>query len=192
MSHVRVIVVDDHQVFSELLARALDAEPGVRCVATARTAQVAEGLAAQVGFDAAIIDVQLPDGDGVDLIARMRRQRPEALYALLTAYPTAELTSRAEQEGVALLTKDGSLRTVLGALQDAPQGPEAPMLTARESEVIELLAAGLDPSTVARTLGVSVHTAREHVKSILRKTGSRSQLEAVATARRSGLLGSVA
>ena len=67
-------------------------------------------------------------------------------------------------------------------------GPRPGGLTAREHEVLELMAAGLDPRAIARRLGISVHTCRGHVKALLGKLGAHSQLEAVAVARQRGLV----
>ena len=189
MGNVRVLVVDDHGVFTELLGFALDAQPGIRCIARARTVGAALELATTVDFDAAIVDIQLPDGDGLDLAIALRARRPSAHVIALTAFPTSDLTSRAHALGLPLLAKDGSLDTILGELRRVPTAASAPpALTAREREVLEMLAEGLDAQSIARALSISLHTARGHVKALLHKTDSRSQLEAVAAARRAGLL----
>lgn len=193
MRDVRVLVVDDHGVFSELLRFALDAQDGIRCVGRARTFRAALELAASADFDAAVVDVRLPDGDGLDLVLALREARPAAHVVALTGFPTAGIARRARDERVPLLAKDGSLDALLAHLRPAAPtgGPpaEAPLvLTAREREVLELLAEGLDAAAIARALSISLHTARGHVKALLAKTGARSQLGAVATARRAGML----
>lgn len=189
MGDIRVMVVDDHRVFTELLGFALDAQPGIRCIARARTARAAVELAASAEFDAAIVDVQLPDGDGISLATTLRARHPAARFVVLTAFPTPALIAQAGEAGFPLLAKDGSLDAVLREIRAAPASDSTPpTLTAREREVLELLAEGLDVHGIARGLAISVHTARGYVKSLLHKTGTRSQLEAVAAARRSGLL----
>lgn len=194
MREVRVLLVDDHRVFTELLGFALDAAEGVRCVARARTVGAALEVATTAEFDAAILDVQLPDGDGITLGRRLRELRPNARILALTAFPTADLAAKAARAGMPLLAKDGSFDAILRALRDSEtdaataSDPAVPTLTAREREVLELLAEGLDVQSIARSLSISVHTARGHVKMLLHKTGARSQLEAVVSAQRAGLL----
>lgn len=150
--------------------------------------RIARELAASTEFDVAIVDVQLPDGDGIGLAAALSAQHPTARSIALTAYPTPALASRARDLGIPLLAKDGSLDAVLREIRCANAAePHRPVLTPREREVLELLAQGLDVHAIGRGMSVSVHTARGHVKSVLHKTGTRSQLEAVVAARRAGL-----
>lgn len=183
-----MLVVDDHGVFSELLGFALDAQPGIRCVGRARTVRAAAELAASVDFDAAIVDLQLPDGDGLELARALRDRRAGLRCVGLTGFPTADAARRARAAGIPLLAKDGSLDLILTELRDAAPSGTPLALTAREREVLELLAEGLDATAISRAMSISLHTTRGHVKALLAKTGSRSQLEAVASARRAGLL----
>ncbi len=192
MPDIRVLIVDDHGVFSDLLRFALDAQRGIRCVGRARTSRAALEVAASTGFDAAVVDVQLPDGDGLELAQSLRALRPAARVMALTGFPTAEVSRRARSVGIPLLAKDGSLDEILVQLRDAAAAESPPALTAREREVLELLAEGLDASAISRALAISVHTTRGHVKALLAKTGTRSQLEALAAARRTGLLDAAA
>lgn len=189
MGEIRVLLVDDHSVFTELFQYALEARPGFRCVGRARTARAAAEWAASGVFDAAIVDIRLPDGDGLDVARSLQTRRPAARVVALTAFPTGDLALRARELGIPLHAKDGSLAGILAELGSGPADQQLLALTAREQEVLELLAEGFDARTVARILSISLHTARGHVKSLLHKTGGRSQLEAVAISRRAGLLG---
>ena len=188
MGDVRVLVVDDHGVFSELLRFALDAQPGIRCIGRARTSRAALELAASVDFDTAVVDVQLPDGDGLELARALRTARPAVHIVALTGFPTRDVSRRARDAGIPLLAKDGSLDALLAEVRDASPTGSPLVVTAREREVLELLAEGLDATAISRALSISPHTTRGHVKSLLAKTGARSQLEAVAAARRAGIL----
>lgn len=197
MADVRVLLVDDHSVFSELLRFALDAQKGIRCVGRARTARAAFELAESTDVDVAVVDVRLTDGDGIDLAMALRGRRRPIRCVALTGFPTADVVSRARTAGIRLLAKDGSLDALLTELRGnpaatTPVAARPPALTAREREVLELLSEGLDAGAISRALSISVHTTRGHVKALLAKTGSRSQLEAVAAARRAGLLDAVA
>ena len=188
MRDLRVLLVDDHRVFTELLGFTLDAQPGIRCVGKARTVRAARELAETMSFDAAVLDVTLPDGNGIALARSLRELHPGARYVALTAFPTPEVAAAAAAAAVPLLAKDGTFSAILAELQLAEVVDEVPRITAREREVLELLAEGIPPQAIARTLRISLHTTRGHVKMLLLKTGTRSQLEAVAVARRSGLL----
>lgn len=189
LQDTRVLLVDDHRVFTELLGYTLDAQPGIRCVARARTCRAAAEIAASTGFDAAIIDYQLPDGDGLSLARALGAAEPRARMIVLTAFPTPALVAEAAADGVPVLAKDGSMDLVLRELRAAEPGGVADItLTGRERQVVELIAEGLSPVAIARALAISPHTVREHVKALLRKTGTTSQIEALAAVRRAGLL----
>lgn len=204
MTH-EVLVVDDHTVFAELLQLALNDSEGISCRLTARSVAEAVAVAARHGFSVAIIDVQLPDGSGIDAVSRLRELRPEARYIMLTAHPRDQLARAALAAGACgFLAKNGSLREVVQAVHHA--STKQPVLTGnlvrvedagrpltpREQEVLELLGAGLGAQQITESLGLSLHTVRDHIKSILAKLNCRSQLDAVAKARRLGLLVSVA
>lgn len=198
-----VLVIDDHRVFADALARAIDAEEDLRCVATARS--VAEGLAkaSAYDFDAAIIDVRLADGSGLTLLERLRARRPSARLIVLTGHPSSAAAARARACGAsAFLAKDGELRDVLSAIRGrGPAGrrpgsgadaqfasAEGPYLTPREQQVLWLMADGCDARAIARALNLSVHTVRDYIKAVLAKFGARSQLDAVVAAARLGVV----
>lgn len=196
-----VLLIDDHRVFTDLLALTLDMQPDLRCVGVAHS--VADGLAAAaaVAFDVAIVDLQLPDGPGFGAIAPLLAMRPEARIVVLTAHPRAALAERAIALGaVAFLAKDGALAEILTAVRHASteqlvicaelrHAAGADLhLTPREFDVLWELGAGSDAPRIAAALGISMYTTRDHIKSILAKLGVHSQLEAVVTAGRLGLI----
>ncbi len=206
---MRVLVVDDHRTFSDLLALALSGLDDMECVGTAHDADQAIGLAASLRPDVVVMDVQLGEGDGIAVTSKLTSAYPELRVVVLTAHATRELMKRAADAGACcLLPKNGALPDMLHALRSSrrggfvvdpgllhtlvvslpPQEPARPPLTPRESEVINLLATGKDTQTVARELGISVNTCRGHVKSLLAKLGAHSQLEAVTVAIRSGMI----
>lgn len=209
---VRVLVVDDHTTFTELLTGALDREPDLRTVGVAGSAESGFEQALALKPDVVIMDYRLPDGDGISLAARILERAPLTRIVLLTGDPTPESLVQAAATGIcAFLPKDGSLAALLAALRHAPVGglmvrPSlvaqlgelrsstrrnvwTPTLTQRELSVLRLMAEGHDVRANARTLGISQNTCRGYVKSILAKLGAHSQLEAVVAARRLDLLG---
>jgi DNA-binding NarL/FixJ family response regulator len=209
---ITVLVVDDHQTFAELLALALEAEPALRYVGHARDSAEATRLVAELKPDVVLMDVQLPDVDGLTTTERLIADRPDLRVVVLTAHTDPALVTRAAAAGAAgFLPKDGALRDVLQALRTAHRGgmvvpsqllagalaappvparPAVPAgtLTGREHEVLRLMGQGMDVRTISRDLGISPHTCRGYVKSILAKLDAHSQLEAVMTAIRLGLL----
>lgn len=197
---IRVLLLDDHRVFTDLLELSLGLQPDLECVAVAHT--VHEGLvkAAAVEFAVAMIDLQLPDGGGLELIPRLRELRPEARVVVLTAHPRADLADRALAAGaVAFLGKDSPLARILRAVRTADTAhpvveaqsrrpAEQIGLTPRELDVLRELGQGLDANRIAVSLGISVHTTRDHIKSVMAKLGVHTQLDAVVSAERLGLL----
>lgn len=208
---VRVLVVDDHRTFGELLEIALEREPGLEFVGHALSGLEARGKVALLHPDLVIMDVQLPDGDGIDLAGELVRADPALRVIVLTAQPTTEMVTRAGDAGACgFLPKSGALEDMLEVvrtarpgrlvlppqllrmLRPATSGPTeaspAADLTSRELEVLRHLGRGIDQQKIARQLGISLHTCRGHVKSVLSKLHAHSQLEAVVTANRAGLI----
>jgi DNA-binding NarL/FixJ family response regulator len=210
---LRILVVDDHRAVAESIAMAIDLQPDMRCVGIAATIAEARAVFLTSHPDVLLTDVRLPDGDGVDASRSLLELDPDLRIVVLTAYTDVELVARvASIGGCGILPKESSISSVLGALRRAGEGAmsvdggvlsvlledaqgarpavSAPTvsLTERETEVLGCLSQGLDPQTIARRLGISVHTCRGHVKSILGKLEAHSQLEAVVKAMRWGLV----
>jgi DNA-binding NarL/FixJ family response regulator len=207
---LRVAVVDDHTTFAELLSDALGREPGLINVGNAAGVDEAVALCRRSKPDVVVMDYHLPDGDGLDAAEQILAAAPDTRIILLTGNPSPDVLARAAGSGLCgFLPKDGSLSTLLETIRhaksgsmvvypailsqnrrpQAPRTPGSPALTERERQVLALMAAGYDVRTNSRTLGISQHTCRGYVKSILAKLGAHSQLEAVAAAQRLELLG---
>jgi DNA-binding NarL/FixJ family response regulator len=206
----RVLVVDDHRTFTDLIALALRAEPDLEFVGAAHDAEQARRLVADEHPDIVLMDVQLGDTDGLELTAQLLRDHPDLVVVVLTAFGDGGVMRRAAIAGAsALLPKDGSLPDLLSGLRGArrgglvvhPQllhtlvttetphsGPPGPDLTPRELSVLRLLAEGRTVATIAKELGISVHTCRGYVKVLLAKLDVHSQLEAVVVAVMHGLV----
>ncbi|HWS31550.1 MAG TPA: response regulator transcription factor [Actinoplanes sp.] len=213
---ITVLVVDGHQTFAELLGHALAGQPDLHCVGYARTGAEAIRLAAELTPHVIVMDPELSDADGIAITELIRVRQPDSRVVILTASEDQTLVRRATTAGAAgFISKNGALGDVLNALRTAHRGsmtvstdilarllrsttpPVAGQrgsiltpggLTAREDEVLQLMAAGLDARAVARRLGISVHTCRGYQKAVLAKLGAHSQLEAVAIATRRGLV----
>ncbi len=205
-------IIDDHRTFADLLRIALSAEEDLTCVGVAYGIDEGLELVQRTRPDLVLIDLVFAgDGrDGVLVTHQLRDLLPDTQVILLTGHPEPELLHRAATAGAStLLTKDGSLPDLLAALRRATSGGtvmhphllrtmvdvSAPRdaaldspLSAREREVLSLMTVGMDARSIARQFEISVHTCRGHIKSILHKLDVHSQLEAVAEARRRGLL----
>jgi DNA-binding NarL/FixJ family response regulator len=210
IARTTVLVVDDHQTFAELLSRALDAEDDLVCVGHAQNSAQALAAVARLRPDVVLMDVHLPDRDGICTSAELVRDHPDLKILILTAHASLADVERAATAGASgFLAKDGSLTEVLNGLRTARRGslilPDGLLarlsavveqdssvlhwnLTPRELEVLRLLGQGRDPRCIAKELGVTLHTCRGYVKGVLAKLGVHSQLEAVVLATRTGLI----
>lgn len=209
---IRILIVDDHNTFAELLAEALDREADLCTVGSANNGRRAIELCDTLRPDLVVLDYHLPDESGLSVAALILAQAPATRIVMLTGDPTPEVLERAASIGVcAFLPKDGSLIGMLDTLRHARVGgfmvhpslvaqlsaqwrlheynPAVQALTRRELEVLHLMARGNDVRANALTLGISENTCRGYVKSILAKLEVHSQLEAVVSATRLGLVG---
>lgn len=209
---IRILIVDDHTTFTELLREALDREPDLFTVGSTNTGRSAIGLCREVNPDLVVLDYHLPDINGLSVAAVILAEFPAIRIVMLTGDPTPEAVQHAATLGIsAFLPKDGSLASMLSTLRNAQAGGfmlhpslvaqlyarwsqhdnqnPAQTFTRRELEVLRLMAEGNDVRANAITLGISENTCRGYVKSILAKLEVHTQLEAVVSATRLGLVG---
>jgi DNA-binding NarL/FixJ family response regulator len=213
-STIRVLVVDDHQTVADLLAVALRYETDIECVGRAATATEGIALVEHYEPDVVLMDLSLPDMDGLQATAIITAAHPAMRVILLTAATDPRLVAQAAGAGAcAFVPKSAGLEVLLDAIRGARHGAmvvdptvltalaelatrparrdqqrQVGSLTGREQDVLGLLGTGLDVRRVAQRLGISQNTCRGHVKSVLAKLGCHSQLEAVVVATRLGLL----
>ncbi len=194
-----VALIDDHPVFTGALATVLAAQPDVTAVFTADGLDEGRRLLARTRPDLAVIDVRLDRDDGLSLLTELGELSPSTRAVVLTAHPQAAIAKRAGSMGaVAVLPKGMGLPELMTALREAVtggrvaavtgSGSDAPALTGRETEVLQLLADGSDPHQVARRLGLSTHTVRDHIRSLREKLGVQTMLGAVLAGARHGLI----
>jgi len=192
---VRVLVVDDHPVVREGL-RALLARGGFSVVGMASEALSALEMAGKTGAEMVVVDVALPGISGLELCRRLRRRFPEMKVVLISMFDEPEWKAEAARAGAsAYLLKDMPAEEILAALRRVANGenllpPVEPALplTAREREVVRLLAQGKKTPEIAELLSRSVTTIRAHKVSAMRKLGVRSTRELLQAALRLGLV----
>ena len=208
----RILIADDHRTFAELFAMGLEREPDLEAVGHAHTAAEAIQLTESLQPDIVIMDVRLGDGDGIEVTAQLTERYADLCVIILTGHADPSIVARAARAGACgFLPKGGALASMLHALRSARRGslvlpPEmlelmtqpatppvaaaraVPSLTPAELEVLELLGHGLNPRTIAHRTGLSVEECRALLASVMTKLGAHSQLEAVVTANRYGLI----
>jgi DNA-binding NarL/FixJ family response regulator len=199
---LRVLVIDDHRSYAEALCLAMSFEPGLSSIGHAPDVASGMKLVLSERPDVVVIDWQLPEVDGVEGVRRILVADPRVKLVMITGHTNRGLRKLAALAGAAaVLPKESSVADIVAAVKAVAQGQVLldvdidqvhddgpPSLTPREAEVLYLLAKGKDTPAIATSLFLSIHTVRGYVKEVLRKLGAHSQLEAVAIARREGLL----
>jgi DNA-binding NarL/FixJ family response regulator len=206
MVPTRVVLVEDHDMVAEAMTLAMQRSDDIEIVARARSIESAMTEVRRCSPDVVLLDRRLPDGDAIDAIGPLSRHGARVL--MLTGEATATVAARvAEAGGCGLVLKSAGLDELEDAVRRVADGEavfgaeflagvlsrltgrtRSATLTARERQTLGLLADGASTAEVAEGLGVAVNTARNHVQRVLEKLGARSKLEAVAIARREGML----
>lgn len=207
---IRVLIIDDHQMFAESLARLLSDEPDIDVVGVASTGVQGVTTAVELKPTVVIVDYHLPDLHGLEITSQIKAQAPDTYVVMLTGSGGDSVLLSAIEAGCSgYLSKDRAAAEVAAAVRLAAAG-EATIsprelarllpklgrshrsvgsdLTAREHEILEMLASGLANSAIAEALHLSINTVRNYVQSILMKLGAHSKLEAVATGVREGVI----
>jgi two-component system response regulator DegU len=211
---VRVLLADDHRMLREGLKRTLE-ENGVQVVAEADDGEEAVRLAIAHNPDVIVMDVTMPNMDGVEATRQLREQRPDARIVMLTMHSDQDIVASAIRAGASgYLTKDCSSEELVGAVRAIAEGETVlspglagamlqevqklgqaqqaattePLITKREEEVLQLIADGLSTQEVAERLYISLKTVKNHLASIYQKLDSRDRTQAVVRAVRMGII----
>jgi DNA-binding NarL/FixJ family response regulator len=208
---LRVLLVDDHRVVRAGLRILLETEPGIEVVGEAGGVRDAVFATRRHAPDLIVLDVTLPDGDGVDAIDKLLAEAPEAKVLILSMEDDANYVRRAFSNGAnGYVLKDAApqelasavrevagggryLQAELGArmveadIEEREPAAEDP-LSDREREVLRLLAEGHTNQEIAAQLYISVRTAEAHRAHIMRKLGFKSRSELVRHAIDQGML----
>ncbi len=195
---LRVLVVDDHDVVHWGFRVLLGEQPWVqRCVA-ARTGAEALGLLASFKPDVALVDLFLVGESGADVCDSIRKASPSTRVLLISGAGRMSPAAARAAGASGFVSKDLEAREVVRAVRMVGMGmtmfaptaeQPAPLLTEREREVLDLIAAGSTNREIAERLFLSPHTVKEHTSVLYRKLHARNRAEAVQRAQRVGLLG---
>jgi DNA-binding NarL/FixJ family response regulator len=207
---IRIAIADDHPVVREGLIAILETEPDFRVVGTAATGAEAGALVAGTDPDVMLLDLELPELDGVGVLHRLVAEDARVRVIVFTVFDTDERIIAAVEAGAAGYLLKGAPRAELfAAVRTVAAGgsllasvassavlrrvrgelrPGGPSLTPREREVLEVLARGLGNKQIAAELGVSERTVKFHVSSLFAKLGAGNRTEAVTIAARAGLV----
>ncbi len=208
---VRVLVADDHEVVRFGL-RALFADTEIEIVAEAGGGKAVLELITQTEVDVVVLDVRMPDIDGLNVLGRIKLDFPDMPVLMLSTYDNPTYVARAVALGAAgYVLKDAARERLLDCVRRAATGEavwtreelrrvtgalatprlnanvEVP-LTQRESEVLRQLALGLTNKEIAQQLHISYETVKEHVQHILRKIGVTDRTQAAVWAVRKELV----
>lgn len=215
MTALRLLLVDDDVLVRSGLRVLLDSEPDLTVVGDAGTGREALEVAARTDPDVVVMDVRMPDMDGIAATAALVSRDPrrprvlvlttfeddDYLYRALAAGASGFALKRSSPEelahairvvasGTSLVLPDLTRRLIAGgAGRSRPRGSAAlPELTAREADVLRQVAAGLSNTEIAARLFLSRETVKSHVSSVLVKLGARDRTQAVIAAYESGFL----
>lgn len=207
-TRISLVIVDQHLMFAEGLALALDGFEGMEVLAVAGTCAAAVEAVARYRPDVLLLDQCLPDKVGTNCVQAQLEICPDMTVLMVTADGGDDLLSqaikagaagvilktepvtalvraiRAAARGEAIITA-GDLRRILSGSENTGLGHD---LTGREREVLSLLLLGRSTSALAAELFIAHATARNHIQSIMNKLGAHSRLEAVAIAIRGNVL----
>jgi DNA-binding NarL/FixJ family response regulator len=208
---LKVLIADDHEVVRAGL-KSLLAGTDIKIVAEASTGEQAVRLALKHEPDVVLMDIRMPEGDGLTALGRIKLDRPNMPILILSTYDNPTYVARAVALGASGFLLKGvgkeklieairnaaagqnawtrdELRRVTGALATPRLAADVEVpLTQRESEVLRQLAFGLTNKEIALALHISYETVKEHVQHILRKIGVSDRTQAAVWAVRKGLV----
>jgi DNA-binding NarL/FixJ family response regulator len=207
---IRLLIADDHEML-RCGVKAMLAGTEIKVIGEVATGQAAVKYALEHEVDVVLLDVRMPDGDGLTALGRIRLDKPDLPIVMLSAFDNHACVARAVAQGasgfllkgctrdelVNAITKAATgesgftrdeLRRVTGALATPRMTADIDVpLTQREGEVLRQMASGLTNKDIAKALHISYETVKEHVQHILRKIGLTDRTQAAVWAVRKGL-----
>ncbi len=204
-SEITCLIVDDHEVVREGLRLSLSRAPHIRVVGEASDGRAAIELAERRKPNVVIMDVRMPGLDGLDATKELLEKEPNAAVLIFTAYSERSLLARGLESGAkGYILKEAPHETLVRAIEKVAGGDSfidpalmpaflsgkdrEDMLTAREREILQLLADGMSNADAAQRLFISQETVKSHVRHILAKLEADTRTHAVAIALRDAII----
>ena len=208
---VRVLLADDHPIVLSGLGALLESIAGVCVIGRVGTGRAAVREAALTSPDVVVMDLRMPELDGVQATREILRQQPNVAVLVLTMFDQDDMIAAAlragargyllkgaEQEeierairavaaGEVIFSREVGAKVLNGIVTTPSATPPLPELTSREREVLDHIATGEGNSTIAAALGLSPKTVGNHISSIFAKLAVGTRAEAIVVARRAGL-----
>jgi len=211
MADLRILIADDHEVFRRGVRGVLEEQPGWQVVGEASNGRLAVEMARELQPDIVVLDISMPELNGLDAIRQILQVSPASEILILTLHDSEQLAEEVLKAGVrAYILKSDAVQDLVAAVSalqrhaplftskiagmvlegflqsaKAPKGTQmATELTSREREIVQLLAEGKSNKEVAATLGISVKTAETHRANVMHKLGLHSTAELVRYALR--------
>ena len=204
MKPITLLLVDDHAVMRMGLASLLETCKDVEVIGDTGDGESAIRKALKLRPDVVIMDLMMPEMDGVETTRRLLAKWPEANVLVLTTFATSDGISHALEAGAkGAVLKNADLKGLLAAIHDVAEGkrhcsaeieqimtddPPVPELSIRQQEILNSIVRGLSNPDIARQLGISLPMVKEHLTTLFAKLGVANRTEAVALALRKQLL----
>ena len=201
MKAVRVLVADDHEVVREGVRALIERQPDLEVCALATTGREAVDLAQKTKPDVVVLDMTMPELDGLDAIRQIRKALPDTEVVVFSAHPSEDLIDEVFEAGAkSYIEKTEASRDLVTAIRSVAEhkpfftsqtseiryakflipgttkqpDPTKPKLTTREREIVSLLAQSSSNKEIAAALGISIRTVETHRATLMHKLGVRS------------------
>lgn len=204
MKPITILLVDDHAVMRMGLASLLETCGDVEVIGDTGDGESAVKKALKLRPDVVLMDLVMPEMDGIETTQRLLEKWPEANVLILTTFATSDGINRALEAGAkGAILKNSDLKGLRAAIHDVAEGkrhcsaeveqimtddPPIPELSSRQQEILNSIVRGLSNPDIARQLGISLPMVKEHLTSLFAKLGVANRTEAVALALRKQLL----
>ncbi len=202
---IRVLIADDHAVVRAGLATLLGTEGDIEVVAEAKNGKEAVAMAIEARPDVVIMDLRMPEMDGTEATAEIRRRQPGTKILVLTSFGEADGVAHALESGASgAMTKTAEDAELVSVVRRVAAGeefvspeikrllhddPPVPKLTPRQREILGYMVKGFTNRDIADVLGIREDTVEEHVNLLLEKIDATNRTEAVSIAMRKQLVG---
>lgn len=210
---LKVLIVDDHEAARIGLADLLES-PDIDVAGSASSGEEAIALLGETGFDVVLLDIRMPDSDGLVTLESIKEANADLAVVILSAYDNPTYLARAVALGADdYVLKNGETQAIRDSLHRAGNGKTAPAesqlakiqrtmraevdvttlpkelpLTCREAQVLRHVALGLSNKEIAKSLTISVETVKEHVQNVLRKMKANDRTDAAVRSIKLGIL----